>query len=60
MLQRGVGAGAEAIQQPTETFYGASSASVREPFGHVWVLLTWREDLELAEVERRGNELLRG
>jgi hypothetical protein len=29
-----------------------------DPFGHVWVLLTWKEDLEPAEMERRGNALL--
>ena len=59
LLQRAVGAGAEEIQPLTDMFYGASSASVRDPFGHIWVLLTWREDLEPAEMERRGNELLR-
>ena len=59
LLQRAVDAGAEEIQSPTDMFYGASSASVRDPFGHIWVLLTWKEDLEPAEMERRGNELLR-
>jgi PhnB protein len=45
LFRRAVGAGAEAVQAPTEMFYGASSAAVRDPFGHVWVLLTWTEDL---------------
>jgi PhnB protein len=49
---------AELIQPPTEMFYGASSASVRDPFGHVWVLLKWREDLEPVEMERRGQRAL--
>jgi PhnB protein len=40
-------------------FYGASSASVRDPFGHVWVLLSWKADLVPAEIERRARELLR-
>jgi PhnB protein len=40
-------------------FYGANSASVRDPFGHIWVLLTWKEDLDPAEMERRGNALLK-
>lgn len=55
LFRRAVGAGAEAIQPPTEMFYGASSASVRDPFGHVWVILTWEEDLAPAEMERRGR-----
>jgi len=54
-LRRAVEAGAQEIQPPTEMFYGANSASLRDPFGHVWVLLTWTEDLEPAEMERRGN-----
>jgi PhnB protein len=58
LLRRAVEAGAEEIQPPTDLFYGANSASVRDPFGHVWVLLTWKEDLEPAEMERRGNALL--
>lgn len=55
ILRRAVQAGCEAIQPPTDMFYGANSASVRDPFGHVWVLLTWKEDLEPREMERRGR-----
>ena len=58
LLRRAVESGAEEIQPPTEMFYGASSASVRDPFGHVWVLLSWKEDLDPAEMERRGKEFL--
>jgi PhnB protein len=56
LLRRAVAAGAEQIQPPTDMFYGANSASVRDPFGHVWVLLAWKEDLEPAEMERRGRK----
>jgi PhnB protein len=59
LLRRAVEAGAEEIQPPTDMFYGANSASVRDPFGHVWVLLSWKQDLAPAEMERRGNALLR-
>jgi PhnB protein len=58
LLRRAAAAGAEAIQQPTEMFYGANSASLRDPFGHVWVLLTWTEDLAPAEMERRGKAMM--
>jgi PhnB protein len=58
LLRRAIEAGAEAVQPVTEMFYGASSASVRDPFGHVWVLLSWKEDLDPREMERRGNALL--
>jgi PhnB protein len=56
MMRRAVDAGCEPVQPPTEMFYGANSASVRDPYGHVWVLLTWREDLSAAEMARRGAE----
>ena len=59
LMQRALAAGAEAIQPPTEMFYGASSASVRDPFGHVWVLLTWKQDLDAQEMERRGQQALK-
>jgi PhnB protein len=58
LLRRAVEAGADEIQPPTEMFYGANSASVRDPYGHVWVLLSWKQDLAPAEMERRGNALL--
>jgi PhnB protein len=45
LLRRAVEAGAQQVQPPTAIFYGANSASLRDPFGHVWVLLTWQEDL---------------
>jgi PhnB protein len=60
LFWRAVDAGAEPIQHPNEMFYGASSASVRDPFGHVWVLLTWKEDLSPSEMERRGRDLANG
>ena len=60
LLRRAVDAGAKEIQAPTEMFYGANSASVRDPFGHIWVLLVWKEDLDPAEMERRGKALLEG
>ena len=55
VMKRAVEAGCERIQSPTEMFYGASSASVRDPFGHIWVLLTWKEDLPPREMERRAK-----
>ena len=58
LLQRAVDAGAEQVQPPTEMFYGANSASLRDPFGHVWVLLSWKQDLDPAEMERRGRAQL--
>jgi PhnB protein len=57
LLHRATEAGAEEVQPLTEMFYGASSCAVRDPFGHVWVLLSWKEDPDAAEIERRGAAL---
>jgi PhnB protein len=58
LLRRATEAGAQEVQPLTQMFYGASSCAVRDPFGHVWVLLSWKEDLDAAEIERRGAALL--
>ena len=58
LLRHAIEAGADEIQSPTDMFYRASSASVRHPYGHVWVMLSWKQDLDPAEMERRGNALL--
>jgi PhnB protein len=57
LMRRATAAGCEAVQAVTEMFYGATSGSVRDPFGHVWVLLTWTADLTPAEIERRAAAL---
>jgi PhnB protein len=58
VLRRAIEAGAREVQPRTPMFYGANSASLRDPFGHVWVLLEWNEDLSPNEMERRGKAAL--
>ena len=58
LLDRAVRAGATQVQPPTNMFYGANSASLQDPFGHVWVLLSWKEDIDPGEIQRRGDELM--
>jgi PhnB protein len=58
LLRRATAAGAKQVQSVTDMFYGASAGSVRDPFGHVWILLAWKEDPDAAEIERRGSALL--
>ncbi|MEV5574775.1 VOC family protein [Spirillospora sp. NPDC052269] len=52
-------AGAEVLQPPTDMFYGARQAMLRDPFGHLWVFLTHTEDLTSEEIARRGTELFK-
>ena len=59
-LAQAVMVGALALQTPQDMFYGARTAMLRDPFGHVWVLLTHQHDLTLDEITRRGQALLAG
>lgn len=58
LFRRAIGAGAEEILPPTDTYFGANSATLRDPYGHVWALLTWNEDLSVDEIEARATAAL--
>jgi PhnB protein len=55
LMRRSIAAGAEQVQSVTAMFYGASAGSVRDPYGHVWVVLSWKEDPDLDEIKRRSS-----
>ncbi|MFI9158876.1 VOC family protein [Kitasatospora aureofaciens] len=40
LTARAVAAGAELLAPPADMFYGARQSMLRDPFGHVWILLT--------------------
>jgi PhnB protein len=54
LVARAVDAGAELLQPSQDMFYGDRQAMVRDPFGHIWVLLQHLEDMSPAEIARRG------
>ena len=55
LLRCAVNAGATQVQPPTEMFYGANSASMRDPSAMSAFV---KEDLDPGEMERRGKEFL--
>jgi len=57
-LARAEQAGATILQPAQDMFYGDRAGMLQDPFGHIWVLLTHQEDLEPAEIKRRGEALL--
>lgn len=61
LFDRAVAAGADPITPVTEMFYGASSGIVRDPYGHIWVLLTQTGDALPSdrEMQRLGNQAMR-
>jgi PhnB protein len=58
-IARAVSAGASVIRPASDAFYGERSGTVRDPFGHEWMLGHNIEDVAPEEMQRRYDELLR-
>ena len=50
-------AGAKALHEVKDQFYGDRTGSVRDPFGHVWHLATRKEDVPAKELTRRAKQM---
>jgi PhnB protein len=57
---RAVAAGAEALMQPQDQFYGFRCASVRDPFGHEWMFQREIEKVSPEEMQRRWDAMVTG
>ncbi|HEX6024951.1 MAG TPA: VOC family protein [Solirubrobacter sp.] len=53
LYARAVEAGARSVTEPNDTFHGDRASSVRDPFGHRWMLVTHIEDMSEEELQRR-------
>ena len=53
-FERAIGAGATALQQVEDKFYGDRSGSFEDPFGHRWHVATHVEDVPPDEMEKRA------
>jgi uncharacterized glyoxalase superfamily protein PhnB len=58
MFAQAVKAGATAVRPPTDQFYGERSGTLRDPFGHEWLLGHSIEEVEPAEMQRRYDALM--
>ncbi|MBL4980789.1 VOC family protein [Pseudomonas fluorescens] len=58
-FQRAVDAGATVVSEPKDQFYGDRSASVKDPFGHLWFLATHKEDLTEEQIRQRAMEMFK-
>lgn len=52
--------GVSVVREPQDEFYGSRVAIFTDPFGHMWSVATPREQVSLAEMERRGAALYGG
>ena len=59
MFERAVRAGATVVRPVKDQFYGERSGTVRDPFGHEWLLGQHIESLSADEMQRRYTELMK-
>jgi len=58
LFDRAVAAGATVVRPLQDQFYGERSGTVRDPFGHEWLLGGHLEDVSPEEMQRRYTELM--
>lgn len=58
VFRRAVDAGAAAVSEPEQHFYGDRVATIDDPFGHRWNLATHVEDIAPDDLERRAAEAM--
>jgi len=58
MIHTAVGAGATLVRAPSDAFYGERSGTVRDPFGHEWMIGHSIEEVTPEEMQRRYTALM--
>ena len=56
-FNQAVRAGADALSEPADQFWGTRSAIVKDPFGYRWSFSQKIEDVSYEEIEKRAKEL---
>ncbi len=54
-----IAAGAKVLMPVTDQFYGDRSGRFQDPFGHLWVISTHKEDLTPDEIGRRAEKAMK-
>jgi uncharacterized glyoxalase superfamily protein PhnB len=57
LIASAVAAGAELVRPAADHFYGERSGTIRDPFGHQWLLGHHLEDVTPEEMQRRYDAL---
>src|SRR5918996_1352027 len=58
VFRRALEAGADAVREPENQFYGDRIAMFDDPFGHRWNVATHTEDVAPDEIERRTEQAM--
>jgi PhnB protein len=57
LAERAVAAGAKLLRPVADQFYGDRSATLLDPFGHRWFFATRKEDVSVADMQRRYDAM---
>lgn len=60
MIARAVKAGATLVRAPSDQFYGERGGTVRDPFGHEWLVGHEIEKVTPEEMQRRYTAMMNG
>jgi PhnB protein len=59
IVQQAIDAGANVQRPLQDQFYGDRSATLEDPFGHMWTVATHIEDVPPEEIDRRMAEMMK-
>ncbi len=59
MIRQAVSEGAKVVREPSDAFYGERSGTVRDPFGHEWMIGHEIEQVTPDEMQRRYDVLMK-
>ncbi len=60
VAERAVAAGAKLTRPLQDQFYGERTCKLEDPFGHVWHVVTHKEDVSREEMQRRYEAMMAG
>lgn len=58
-VKQAIAAGATIVRPLQDQFYGDRSATLMDPFGHIWTISTHIEDVPPGEMHRRSEEFMK-
>lgn len=59
IIKKAVSAGAKLLRPAQDQFFGDRSASIEDPFGHIWSIATHKEDVSRSEMLKRFNQMMK-
>ena len=60
LYDQALAAGATELNRPSDQFHGDRAGSLKDPYGHRWMLATHTEDMSEEEMQRRTEEAMAG